>query len=87
MCLIFGNSIFILLIFALVSVQVSAVSTHESRENDLESNYISDIELGSVFEQNLLFSEIDPGIAEDSRLETVMIFNILEIQKYFHWPI
>lgn len=70
MCSIFSN-IFLLLIFALESNRVSAVPILESNENYLEHNFVSNIELESSFEEELLFSKIDPSIAEDARLETV----------------
>lgn len=74
----------ILLIFALDLTQVSAIPRLESGENDLESNFISDFESESLFEQELSFPKIDPRIAEDVRLETVIEFNILQIQKCFY---
>lgn len=84
MCVIFDITL-LLLIFTIDSVKVSGVSILKSGKNDLESNFVRNLELESVFEKQLLISEIDPSIAEDVRLETVLEFNIPQIQKCFFY--
>lgn len=75
MCVIFDITL-LLLIFTIDSVKVSGVSILKSGKNDLESNFVRNLVLESVFEKQLLISEIDPSIAEDVRLETVFALNI-----------
>lgn len=76
MRIIFSNVLLVLTFFALNSNQVSAVPIVESDKNYLDFNGIYDNDINfeeqeDYFEQDLPLSKVDPGIAEDARLDTV----------------
>lgn len=67
------SNILIVLISILDLDSVSALPILVSEENDLEFNFDNSIDyLDNFYDRPFLFAAIDPSIAEDARLETVL---------------
>lgn len=69
----------------LISVQVhrSNQSAYDASTNsEIKHNY-ADIGIESYFNDENVLAKVDPNIAEDARLDTVMVLFVLQNQKYF----